>query len=150
MARRPAAGFLLIEALAALTIAAIGLSALIRFQIEVQRAGVLAAQRFDALAVASMQLESLQAAIHAGDISAAGGVDAVDLGPDGEPLSSGIVYTREWRLTPADGIIWIDVSTAWATGNGETHRILLSSAATADAARDSGNLAARAAFIGLP
>lgn len=150
MAGRHTGGFLLIEALAALTVAAIGLSALIRFQVEVQRAGMLAAQRVDALAVASMQLESLQAAIHVGDISTAGGVDAVDLGPDGEPLSSGVVYTREWRLTPADGVVWIDVSAEWAAGDGGMHRVMLSSAATADAARDSGHLAARGEFIGLP
>lgn len=150
MWRRPVAGFLMIEALAALAIAAVGLSALVRFQIEVMRTGMIAAQRVDGLAVTVIRLESLQAEIHAGGIAATDGADIVDLGPDGEPLSSGVVYTRVWRLTPADGIIWIDVATEWTGGDGETHHIRLSSAATAGAARDSGNLAAETEFVGLP
>ncbi len=150
MQRWRAAGFLLIEVLAALTVAAIGLAALIRFQVEIQRAATLSVQRADALAIAAMQLETLRAGVHAGDIIAAGGVDEVDQGPDDEPLPSMTVYTREWRLTPVDGIIRIDVSASWTGAGGEVFDVTLCAAATGGAARSSGLLATRAEFIGLP
>lgn len=150
MQRRRATGFLLIEVLAALTVAAIGLAALIRFQVEIQRAATLSLQRADALAIAAMQLETLRAGIHAGDVVAAGGIDEVGQGPDDEPLPSATVYTREWRLTPAGGVVYIDVSASWTGAGDETFQLTLCSAATAGAARDSGLLAMRTEFIGLP
>lgn len=148
--RRGAAGFLLIEVLVALTVAAVALAALIRFQVEIQRAGTLAAQRADALMIAAGQIESLWAAIHAGETGAAGAVDQIDHGPDGEPLASGTVYLREWTLSAANSVVWINVVARWEGGDGTAHAVELSSAATMGAAFDSGLVAVRGEFVGLP
>lgn len=150
--RRPrhVAGFLLIEVLVALMIAAIALSALVRFQVELYRAGALASQRADALMIASGQMESLQAGVRAGMLTPSGGTDSVQTAPDAEPLSSGAVYVREWSLTAADGILLIDVMVRWDGADSRDHVVALSSAAQPHAALAAGVVAAKPDFIGLP
>ncbi len=144
------AGFLLIEVLVALAIAAVTLAALVRFQVDLYRAGAQAAQRADALTVAASHIEALQGAVRAGGLPPERGVEMVHASPDGEPLASGIIYVREWTLTASDGVLLIDVTARWEGGDGLAHVVALSSAALPGAALDSGRVAVRPEFIGLP
>lgn len=143
-------GFLLIEVMIALAVAAVTLSALIRFQVDLYHAGALAAQRADALAIAASRIEALQSAVRAGDFPPESGVEIVQAMPDGESLASGIAYVREWTVTAADGVLLIDVTARWVGGEGLAHVVALSSAAVPAAALVSGRDALKPEYIGLP
>jgi Tfp pilus assembly protein PilV len=147
---RPIGGFLLIEVLVALVITAVATAALVNFQLELYRAGALAAQRTDALSVAAVRLEALQGGIRAGSEQPESGTESVDAMADGEPFASGTVYLTEWTLTAAVGVVMVDVTARWEDRDGRAYVIALSSAAVPLAALGSGMLAVKPEYIGLP
>ena len=140
--RESARGYLLIEALIALLLAAGLLSALVTFQLGLTRDGRLAAERSVASAYAEHGVESLLGRVRAGAASEGAGIDALPMTEPADPAEAPPSYWRRSSVTAIGGSMAIEVTVAWPDPDaGPLRRVRLLAAAQQAAAAESGRAA---------
>ena len=139
-------GYLLIEALIALLLAAGLLSALVTLQLHLLRDSRLAAERGFAAVHAEAAAEALLGGIRAGAALDADGEDTwPSSAPDGD--DAGFEYRRRWSLTAAPGLTTAEVTVSWPEPDASPpRRLAFTFSAQPSAAAESG----QAAIASLP
>lgn len=131
-------GYLLIEALIALLLAASLLATLITLQLRLAGDGRLAAERGFAAVYAEAGAEALLGDIRAGAALDSEHEDSRQAStPEGE--DAGFEYRRRWSLAPGPGLIAAEITVAWPEQDSEPpRRLALTVSAQPSAAAESG------------